>query len=406
MILSPANNFPMQTPEKRPLLDYFADLEDPRIDRTKDHPLINVVFIAICAVISGAEGWTDMETFGNSKRRWLSQFLDVSEGTPSDDTFRRVISRLDPEAFEERFRQWTAAVARRIGQSEEDQIALDGKTLRGSVDRDKDTTSRRGEPKAPLHLVSAWASEQRLTLAQETVGEKTNEISALPDILEVLELSGCLVTIDAMGTQKDIAEQIEEQGADYILALKSNHPRLYGDVKSYFEDAVDRELTGMSVEEDAQVDGGHGRVEVRRCWTTDDVDWLDARDKWAGLSSLAMVEARRSESKWDEEAEKWTWVETTERRYYISSLSSDAEQVADAVRSHWGIENQVHWVLDVSFGEDESQIRKGHAPRNVGLLRRIAMNALRQAPAEESVKGRRKKAAWNEEYLEEVLGFR
>lgn len=190
----------MSPSDKRPLLDYFADLEDPRIDRTKHHPLINVVFISICATVAGAEGWTDMETFGQSKRRWLSQFLDLSGGIPSDDTFRRVISRLDPDAFEQRFRQWTAAVARRVGQSEGDQIALDGKTLRGSVDRDQDTTDRRGKPKAPLHLVSAWASEQRLTLAQETVGEKTNEISALPDILEVLELSGCLVTID--GAQK------------------------------------------------------------------------------------------------------------------------------------------------------------------------------------------------------------
>lgn len=414
----------MSSPVRRPLLDYFADLDDPRIDRTKDHPLINVVFIAVCAVIAGGEGWTDMETFGQSKRRWLAQFLDVSEGTPSDDTFRRVISRLDPKAFEDRFRRWTAAVVQRsrkgeAGQKDEgepgtsdpgtlegEHVALDGKTLRGSFDRDRETLRRAGAAKDPIQLVSAWAKENRLILAQETVEEGTNEISALPGVLGALELSGALVTIDAIGTQKEIAEQITGRGGEYVLALKSNHPRLYGDVKSYFEDAVDRELPGMSVDNEAEVDGGHGRVEVRRCWATDDIEWLDARDQWPGLRSLAMVEAQRSESTWDEEAEKRVWTESVERRYYISSLSADAERVAQAVRSHWGIENKVHWVLDVSFSEDGSRIRKGEGPRNVGLLRRIAMNALRQAPAEESIKGRRKKAGWDEEYLEKVLGIR
>lgn len=401
----------MSSLAKRTLLDYFADLEDPRIDRTKKHPLINVVFIAVCAVIAGGEGWSDMETFGQSKRRWLAQFLDVSKGTPSDDTFRRVISRLDPRAFEDRFRRWTAAVAQRTREGEEEEVegehvALDGKTLRGSADRDRETIRRNGAAKDPIQLVSAWAEEKRLTLAQEAVEEGTNEISALPDVLEALELSGTLVTIDAIGTQKEIAEQITGRGGEYVLALKSNHPRLYGDVKSFFEDAVDRSLPGMEVSNSSETDGGHGRVEVRRCWTTDDIGWLDGRDQWPGLSSLAMVEARRSESKWDEEAERRVWTESVERRYYISSLPANAEQIAEAVRSHWGIENKVYWVLDVSFGEDDSQIRKGEGPRNVSLLRRIAMNALRQAPAEESIKGRRKKAGWDEEYLEKVLGIR
>ena len=413
---------PMSTARKPPLIDHFADLEDPRIDRTKDHPLINVLFIAICAVISGAEGWTDMETFGESKRKWLTQFLDLSNGTPSDDTFRRVISRLDPTAFEDRFRRWTAAVGRRIEQEDSKNegsvsssgagvIALDGKTLRGSADRDKSTlpregTSREGTSKAPLHLVSAWASDKRLVLAQERVEEKTNEINALPEVLDALDLEDSLVTIDAIGTQKDIARQIQSQGGDYVLALKSNHPRLYGDVKGFFADAVDRGLLGMGPDQTREVDGGHGRVEVRQCWATGDVEWLDDRDKWPSLSSLAMVEARRSESTWDEEAEQWTWKETTERRYYISSLSPSAERIGKAVRSHWGIENQVHWVLDVSFQEDSSRIRKGNAPENVGLLRRIAMNALRQMEDRKSLKARRKKAGWDERYLEKILGFR
>ena len=327
---------PMSTARKPPLIDHFADLEDPRIDRTKDHPLINVLFIAICAVISGAEGWTDMETFGESKRKWLAQFLDLLNGTPSDDTFRRVISRLDPTAFEDRFRRWTAAVGRRIEQedsknegsgssSEAGVIALDGKTLRGSADRDKSTlaregTSREGTSKAPLHLVSAWASDKRLVLAQERVEEKTNEINALPEVLDALDLEDSLVTIDAIGTQKDIARQIQNQGGDYVLALKSNHPRLYGDVKGFFADAVDRGLLGnrgllgMGPDQTREVDGGHGRVEVRQCWATGDVEWLDDRDKWPSLSSLAMVEARRSESTWDEEAEQWTWKSGPGRR--------------------------------------------------------------------------------------------
>lgn len=214
----------MSSPANRTLLDYFADLEDPRVDRTKEHPLINVVFIAVCAVIAGGEGWSDMETFGQSKRRWLARFLDVSKGTPSDDTFRRVISRLDPRAFEDRFRRWTAAVVQRAGDVGEEEvegehIALDGKTLRGSADRDRERVRRTGEAKAPIQLVSAWAKEKRLTLAQETVEEGTNEISALPDVLEALELSGALVTIDAIGTQKEIAEQIETQEGEYVLAL-------------------------------------------------------------------------------------------------------------------------------------------------------------------------------------------
>ena len=413
----------MSTARKPPLIDHFADLEDPRIDRTKDHPLINVLFIAICAVISGAEGWTDMETFGESKRKWLAQFLDLSNRTPSDDTFRRVISRLDPTAFEDRFRRWTAAVGRRIEQedsknegsgssSEAGVVALDGKTLRGSADRDKSTLAREGTSKAPLHLVSAWASDKRLVLAQERVEEKTNEINALPEVLDALDLEDSLVTIDAIGTQKDIARQIQNQGGDYVLALKSNHPRLYGDVKGFFADAVDRGLLGnrgllgMDPDQTREVDGGHGRVEVRQCWATGDVEWLDDRDKWPSLSSLAMVEARRSESTWDEEAEQWTWKETTERRYYISSLSPSAERIGKAVRSHWGIENQVHWVLDVSFQEDSSRIRKGNAPENVGLLRRIAMNALRQMEDRKSLKARRKKAGWDERYLEKILEFR
>jgi predicted transposase YbfD/YdcC len=296
-----------------------------------------------------------------------------------------------------------ASVSKRI---DGEVLALDGKTLRGSYDRDGEVLQSSGSSQEPLHLVSAWASEQRLVLAQETVEDKTNEITVLPDLLEVLEVEGCLVTIDAMGTQREIAEQITGRGGEYVLALKSNHPRLYGDVTSFFEDAVDRGLPGMDLSASVrQVDGGHGRVEVRRCWVTDDIDWLDRRDRWAGLQSLAMVEAQRSENRWDEDGSERIWARTTQRRYYISSLPADARRIAQAVRSHWGIENSVHWVLDVSFREDASRIRKGEGPKNVGVLRRIAMNLVRQDERPGSLRQKRKRAGWDDAYREEILGI-
>jgi len=387
------------------LMDYFRDLEDPRMDRRKDHPLINVLFIAICAVLSGAEGWKSIETFGKAKQDWLARYLKLAEGphpVPSDDTFRRTIGRVDPEAFEASFREWVAAVAKR---THGEIIAVDGKTVRGSYDRDAATMEATGAPNKPLHLVSAWASKQRLVLAQKAVDAKTNEISVLPDLLEMLELEGCLVTIDAMGTQKDIAEHIQERGGDYVLALKSNHPRLYGDVKAFFEDGVDWGLPGMDLEKDAQADGGHGRVEVRRCWATDDISWLAGADQWPGLRSLAMVEAERSESRWDEEVGRRVWTTTTQRRLYISSLPADARRIGEAVRSHWGIENAVHWVLDVGFGEDASRIRKGDAPENVSVLRRIAMNLVRQDSRPGSLRQKRKRAGWDDQYRQEILGI-
>jgi len=284
-------------------------------------------------------------------------------------------------------------------------VALDGKTIRGSYDRDVARVEAGEGPQKPLHMVSAWASEQRLVLAQKAVGTKTNEISALPELLELLELEGALVTIDAMGTQKEIVDRIQEKNANYVLALKSNHPRLYGDVKAFFEDAVDRGWPGMDVEKDAEVDGGHGRVEIRRCWATGDVDWLDGRDQWSGLRSLAMVEAERSENQWDEEAKRRVWTTTVQRRYYISSLPADARRIAEAVRSHWGIENRMHWVLDVGFGEDASRIRKRSGPENVSVLRRIAMNLIRKSERPGSLRQKRKRAGWDDAYREEVLGI-
>ena len=400
-----------QTPPTPALIDYFQDLEDPRLDRTKRHPLINIIFIAICAMVSDADSWASIETFAQAKREWLAKYLDLPDGShpvPSDDTFRRTISRLDPEAFEGAFRRWVTSVARRI---DGETVALDGKTLRGSYDRDADRLASDRAPQKPLHLVSAWASEQRLVLAQARVDAKTNEITVLPDLLEVLELEGCLVTIDGrrnfcvMGTQKDIAEQITGRGGDYVLALKSNHPQLYDDVRTFFEEAIARNFHLIEHDSTHQVDGGHRRIEVRRCWAAGDISWLARRDRWPGLRSIALVEAQRSEDRWDEEVGERTSMNAVQRRYYISSLPADAKRIAEAVRSHWGIENKVHWVLDVSFGEDASRIRKGHGPENVGVLRRIAMNLVRQDDRPGSLRQKRKRAGWDDAYREEILAI-
>ncbi len=325
------------------LIDHFLDLEDPRIDRRKDHPLINILSIAICAVLGGANGWRSIETFAHAKKQWFEQFLDLPEGdhpVPSDDTYRRTISRLDPEALEDAFHSWVASMARQVDGAI---IALDGKTVRGSSDRDTRTLEEHGRPLGALHLrrnfcVSAWASEQRLVLAQKAVDEKTNEITVLPDLLGLLEIEGCLVTIDAMDTQTDIAEAIVDRGGDYVLALKSNHKRLYDrlydDVRTFFEEAAGRGFLGIDHDADRQVDGGHGRIEVRRCRTVEDIGWLDRRDQWPGLRSIAMIKADRSENRWDEASRKRVWTTTTQRRFYISSLPADAERMAQAVRSH------------------------------------------------------------------------
>ena len=367
-----------------PLLGYFDDLEDPRVNRTKWHELAEVLFIAIAGSIAGADGWRELEAFGHAKRDWLSRYLPLPHGIPSDDTFRRVIARLDPEAFEACFRQWMAAA---VVRSQGDLISIDGKTLRGSYDR--------ADGKAPLHMVSAWASANRLVLAQERVEERSNEITAIPKVLELLDLRGSIVTIDAMGTQREIARPVVDGGGDYVLALKSNQPSLYDDVRTFFEEAVARGFRGIEHDYHGHTDGGHGRIEVRRLWCTSDVSWIAEQAKWSGLSAIVMVESRRVLGE----------QESLERRYYITSLPAEAQVLAGAVRGHWGIENGLHWVLDVSFGEDGSRVRKGNAPENLGLLRRIALNLLRQEPSKGSLKGKRKRAGWDNAYLSTVLGI-
>lgn len=372
----------------------FASLPDPRVERTRVHALSEILVIALCAVISGAEAFTDIEDWGRAKEPWLRERLVLAHGIPSHDTFNRVFSRLDPEAFTACFLRWVEAL-REPTQGEI--IALDGKTLRHSFD----TAGGRGA----IHVVSAWAAANRLVLGQVKVDDKSNEITALPALLSLLDVHGCIVTIDAMGCQKELARQIVDQGGDYVLALKGNQPTLFADVQLFLDDWAAGNLT-VEGQTYRTFDADHGRQETRRYWVTADIAWLVERHglgTWAQLTSIGMVESQRRNGG------PGTPV-TVERRYYISSLAADgpagAVRFAGAVRGHWGIENQVHWVLDLSFREDECRVRKDHAPQNLATLRHLALNLLRRdQKTKRGVKGKRLKAGWDERYLEELLGI-
>lgn len=362
---------------------HFGEIEDPRMERRRAHHLIDIIVIALFAVISGADSWVGIETYGGAKEEWLKQFLELSNGIPSHDTFARVFARLDPEKLETQFRNWVQTIA---GKLSAQVIAIDGKTSRGSYDREKGIKD--------LQLVSAWATSSRLVLGQEAVDKKSNEITAIPKLLEQLELKGCIITIDAMGTQKNIAQQICQAGADYILALKGNQGQLSKQVRTWFEGQQDSSAQWLETGWH-QTEEGHHRLETRTIWQipASQVLPLELRQPWQKLQTLIIVESTRQ-----------LWNNTThEFRFFISSLEATNEQFADYIRSHWGIENQLHWCLDVVFGEDDSRIRQGHSARNMSLMRRFTLNLLRQENSNRSLTMKRYMAAMDNDFLLKVL---
>ncbi len=362
---------------------YFADLSDPRIERTRLHELMDILVIAICAVICGADSWVEMETYGRAKEQWLRQFLALPHGIPSHDTFSRVLARLKPEELQQCFLRWMQAVSE---VTHGEVIAIDGKTLRRSFDR--------AAGKGAIHMVSAWASANRVVLGQQKVAEKSNEITAIPALLRLLELKGCIITIDAMGCQKAIARTIVEQDADYVLTLKANQGLLYDEVQRFFAWANERQFADVPHEYYHTEEETHGRVEERRYWLVSALSGFSETQDWVGLQSLGMVERQRTVA----------GKTTVEVHYYLTSLAGDGQQFGEAVRTHWSVENGLHWVLDVAFQEDQSRLRRDHAAENFAVLRHLALSLLRkESTCSNGIKVKRLKAAWDDAYLARVL---
>lgn len=375
----------MQNTEKPKIIDCFASVTDPRIFLKTRHKLIDIIVITLCAVLAGADEWTEIAAFGRSKEQWFRNFLELPFGIPSHDTFGRVFSRICPEEFEKCFLDWVRASFPNIAPQV---VAIDGKTLRHSYDRSSN--------KAAIHMVSAWATENHLVLGQIKTEEKSNEITAIPELLRVLALKGCIVTIDAMGCQKEIVKQIVEQEADYVISLKGNQGTLHKEVELLFQDAKEKGFKDLPHDTCETTDGEHGRIETRRFTTTSEVDWFEEKSKWKKLTSLGMVESQR------QIGDKIT----DETRYFISSLPSDAATFAQACRGHWGIENGLHWTLDIAFREDDSRIRLGHAANNLAIIRHFALNLIKQDKKRKiGVKGSRKRAGWDVNYLQHLLGL-
>lgn len=392
--------------EEHPLKEirtHFANLQDPRIERTKVHQLLDIITIAICAVICGADSWVEMEEFGNAKRTWFETFLLLPSGIPSHDTFGRVFARINPAQFQEAFLEWVQSV---VSFSKGQVVAIDGKRLRHSYDKTNG--------KAAISMVSAWATHNRMVLGQVKVDDKSNEITAIPALLEVLDLAGCIVTIDAMGCQTAIAQSIADKGADYVLSLKGNQDTIHTDVMTAFSEAHQSNFEGIAHGTRETLDKNHGRVERRQAWLIHDkeyLDYLNPSGKWAQLGGIGAVTAwrytktgRDKTDTGDGEPSTQVQVQVSQKtRYFLTSLT-DVSKFAEAVRAHWGIENGLHWVLDIAFREDESRIRKDYSAQNFAVLRHIALNLLKQeTSAKRGIKTKRLRAGWDHDYLLKLL---
>ena len=361
------------------LITTLEEVHDPRVKATVDHDLPDILTIALCAILCGGESFYDMEEFGEVRLDWLKTFLRLRNGAPTHDTYNRVFQSLDPEQFGDCLARWTQSVRTVLGG---EVVALDGKTLRRALNKGQDARV----------IVSAWATESGLLLGQRKVRDKSNETTAVPELLRALELAGCIVTADALHCQKSIAREIIEADAQYVLALKGNQGTAFGEVKAFLNEAIERQESHLVFTE--TVEKGHGRLEVRRYWQTEKLGWFADQGEWEGLRSVGVVEARRTVG----------GKESVERRYYLSSLTAEAQTFARAVRGHWGVENGLHWVLDVVFGEDQSRARSGYAAENLAATRRLALNLLRRdKTSKRSIKGKLMRAAIDPDYLRKTL---
>jgi predicted transposase YbfD/YdcC len=376
------------------LVAHLAGVPDPRIHRNKDHDLVDILVIAVCTLLCAGETFNDMEDFGKAKHDWFKTFLKLRNGIPSHDTFNRVFAALKPEHFLDCFLGWTQSVRAAVAQ---EVVALDGKALRRASSGDQSVK----------YVVSAWAESNGLVLGQLKVADKSNEITAVPELLRVLELGGCIVTADAMGCQKKIAREIVEADADYVLALKGNQETVHEEVKTFLDHTLAEKQTprppGAKLSGAAAtlagletVDKDHGRFEIRRYYQSTELDWFAELGKWEGLQSVGLVESVREVG----------GKTTVERRYYLSSLPLGVETFARAVRSHWGVENKLHWVMDVCFREDQSRARTGYAAENLATLRRLALNMLkREKTKKRGIRGKQLNASWDHPYLLRLLGI-
>jgi predicted transposase YbfD/YdcC len=365
---------------------HFRKLKDPRTGNAKQHIFLEILIIAICAVICGADGWNDVELYGKNKKEWLKTFLELPKGIPSHDTFGRVFALIKPDEFQEHFIEWIKAIEKlTAGQV----VAIDGKQLRRSHDHDAG--------KAAIYMVSAWATTNQIVLGQRKVNDKSNEITAIPELLKLLDLAGCIVTIDAIGTQTEIVQTIVDGGADYLLSVKENQGNLFDDIQYLFEMDAAKGFAQVPHSYAKKVNKGHGRLETRECWAIDDEEYLAylrKRDRWAGLKSIVRIIAKR------EIGEKVK----IQISYFISSLPAEANAILKAKRSHWKIENQLHWVLDIAFREDDSRVRKDHGPENLAVLRHMALNLLKnEKSAKGGIHAKRLQAGWNNDYLLTIL---